>query len=86
MKRQVVSARIVVGLIAGIVGIYGISLVEAGSGTGRITYFVISTVPSGQESFVVRFSTMSNIPGCSTGNRFAMSAADPKYKSTLAMM
>lgn len=81
VNRQI-RRQIVVGLIA----ILGFGVAQAGSGTGRITYFVSTTTSGGQEAFVVRFSTMNNVPGCSGGNRFAMSAANPNYKTTLAML
>ena len=72
-------------IMAALVLILGIGAAEAGSGTGRVTYFVSMTL-NGQEAFVVRFSTMNGIASCNSASRFVMTAADPKYKTTLAIL
>jgi hypothetical protein len=67
----------------GIIGLLISALAQAGSGNGQITYFVPFVI-NGQEAFVFRLSTMSGAPACSSGNRFALTAADPRYKTIVA--
>lgn len=56
----------------------------SGSGTGSILGYIPSTTGSAQEFFVVSTSAITGTPSCNTSSRFALSSADPKYKSTLA--
>jgi len=57
----------------------------SGSASGLITYFV-PFVSGGVEMFAVRLTTMSTLPACNTATRFVMSAADPKFRTTVAAL
>jgi len=76
MKKQIIAA---------LIAILGASVTEAGTGTGLVKYFVHFDL-NGQETFVVRFSSMNSIAGCATANRFTMSASNPTYKTTKAII
>jgi len=64
---------------------------HAGTGSGQIVAFTPVALANGTEFFVVTLQNMTGQPPCAGGVgtppfRFALSAADPKYKTTLAAM
>jgi hypothetical protein len=61
-------------------------LAEAsGSGSGTVTNFT-PTETGGVEFFVVTLASMTGMASCATTARFALSASDPKYRTTVAIL
>jgi len=57
----------------------------AGTGTGLLVGYV-SYSQNSVDYFFIKSTTMSGVPGCNTSNRFVISSADPKFKTSVALV
>lgn len=56
----------------------------AGSGAGVVTGYIPAAAGATEFFLVSTQSILGTTPSCNTTSRFALSAADPKYKAVLA--
>jgi hypothetical protein len=73
-----------IALVAVLAAPFVTANVQAGTGLGKITYFVSFNI-GGSEAFVVRLDSMSPA-GCATGNRFVLTDTDRRFKTITAMI
>jgi hypothetical protein len=68
-----------------LIAILALSTAQAGTGSGTVTNFT-PAVNNGTEFFVVTLLTMNGPFSCGGIARFALSAADPRYKTIVSIL